>query len=104
MDYNSGGWDSSARRLPDFGADRLAGMDATGITVAILSHTVPGVQGIVDPATAASAARDINDRLAGEIARRPDRYAGFASIAVQDPAAAAIELERAVTRLGSRAR
>ena len=58
------------------------------------------MQGIVDPATAVSAARDVNDRLASEVARRPDRYAGFASIAVQDPDAAAIELERAVTRLG----
>ena len=100
MDYDRGWMGQVGARLPDFGGDRIAGMDASGIRVSMLSHTVPGVQGIADAATAASAARDINDRLAAEIARRPDRYAGFASIAVQDPAAAAIELDRAVTRLG----
>ena len=100
MDYDAGWMGRVGQRLPDFGADRIAGMDASGIRVAILSHTVPGVQGIADAATAVSAARDVNDRLAAEIARRPDRYAGFASIAVQDPSAAATELDRAVTRLG----
>jgi 2,3-dihydroxybenzoate decarboxylase len=100
MDYNAGWMDIVGARLRDFGADRLAGMDASGIRVAILSHTVPGVQGIVDAATAVSAARDLNDRLAAEVAARPDRYAGFAGIALQDPKAAAAELERAVTRLG----
>jgi 2,3-dihydroxybenzoate decarboxylase len=100
MDYNTRWMSLVGARLTDFGADRLAGMDASGIRVAILSHTVPGVQGIADPATAVSVARDINDRLAGEVAARPDRYAGFASLAVQDPTSAAVELDRAVTRLG----
>ena len=100
MDYNARWMGLVGARLKDFGADRLAGMDASGIRVAILSHTVPGVQGIADPAIAVSVARDINDRLAAEVAKRPDRYAGFASLAVQDPAAAALELDRAVTRLG----
>ena len=48
MDYDAGWMGRVGRRLPDFGADRIAGMDASGISVAILSHTVPGVQGIVD--------------------------------------------------------
>jgi predicted TIM-barrel fold metal-dependent hydrolase len=48
-----------------------------------------------------SAAREINDCLAGEIiTRHPARFAGFAAVALQDPAAAARELERAATRLG----
>jgi 2,3-dihydroxybenzoate decarboxylase len=34
------------------------------------------------------------------VKKRPDRYAGFASIAVHDPDVAVRELERAVTRLG----
>lgn len=100
MDYDAGWMGIVGARLRDFGADRLAGMDASGISVAILSHTVPGVQGIVEPGAAASAAREINDRLADEVKRRPDRYAGFASIAVHDPDVASRELERAVTRLG----
>lgn len=100
MDYNTGWMTSVNRRLRDFGADRLAGMDASGISVAILSHTVPGVQGIVDPAAATAASREINDRLASEVGKQPARYAGFASIALQDPESGALELERAVTRLG----
>ena len=40
-----------------------------------------------------------NDFLAEQINKRPDRYAGFAHIAVQDPKAAADELERCVRDL-----
>jgi predicted TIM-barrel fold metal-dependent hydrolase len=100
MDYNATWMNAVGARLRDFGPDRLAGMDASGISVAILSHTVPGVQGIVDPAAAVTAARQINDRLAAEVRTQPARYAGFASIALQDPTVAPLELERAVTRLG----
>ncbi|HEY9463369.1 MAG TPA: amidohydrolase family protein [Vicinamibacterales bacterium] len=100
MDYNAGWMTSVNQRLRDFGNHRLTGMDASGISVSILSHTVPGVQGIADPNAATTAAREINDRLALEISRQPTRYAGFASIALQDPASAPLELERAVTRLG----
>jgi 2,3-dihydroxybenzoate decarboxylase len=100
MDYDVG-WSAIVdTRLTEFDVQRLGGMDACGITTSILSHTVPGVQGIVDPATAIAAARDINDFLAGVIARHPGRFSGFASLPLQDPAAAAIELDRAVTRLG----
>lgn len=100
MGYDTGWMALVSARLADLGDDRLAGMDAGGITTAILSHTTPGVQGIVDRATAVAAARDVNDFLAGATARHPRRFAGFASVALQDPAAAATELERAVTRLG----
>jgi 2,3-dihydroxybenzoate decarboxylase len=87
-------------RLVYLAAQRLAEMDASGIDVAVLSQTVPGVQGIPDGATAAAAARDINDFLSGIIATHPDRYAGFANIALHDPPSAAGELDRCVTRLG----
>jgi 2,3-dihydroxybenzoate decarboxylase len=100
MDYEGGWMDIVASRLPEFDRDRLAAMDASGITLSVLSHTVPGVQGIVDRAEAVTAAREINDFLGEVIARRPDRYAGFASIPLQDPPAAAKELDRAVGRLG----
>jgi len=86
-------------RLVDFD-QRIAAMDAAGIDVSLLSHTVPGAQGIADPARAAAAARDINDYLAGQaIAKYPSRFAGLASVAMHDPAVAARELERAVTRI-----
>jgi 2,3-dihydroxybenzoate decarboxylase len=44
-----------------------------------------------------------NDRLAEACARHPDRFTGMAACAPQDPAHAAREIERAVTRLGMRA-
>jgi hypothetical protein len=54
-------------RLVEFEA-RVADMDAAGIEVSVLSHTVPGAQGITDPELAAAAARDINDFLAHAMA------------------------------------
>ena len=88
-------------RLFEFDAKRIAAMDAGHVGTSILSLTTPGVQGIPDGRRAAAAAREINDYLAGQvIAKHPDRYAGFATLALQDPAAAARELERCVTKLG----
>ena len=88
-----------AGRLQDLGARRIADMDATGIDVQILSLTSPGVQ-IFDADKAVGLARDANDELAAAVAGRPDRYAGLAAIAPQNPAAAAAELERGVRNLG----
>lgn len=101
MDYNEAWSAIVGERLRDFGEHRLPAMDASGIDVCILSHTVPGVQGILDTAEAIAAACDVNDFLAEHvIANYPARFAGFASVALQDPEAAARELERCVTRLG----
>jgi 2,3-dihydroxybenzoate decarboxylase len=88
-----------AARLEDLGAGRLADMDATGIAMQVLSLTAPGVQ-IFDADRGTALARAANDELADAIARHPTRYAGLAAIAPQDPAAAAKELERAVSKLG----
>ena len=101
MDYNREWSRIVGERLADFTGERIAAMDASGVTMAILSHTVPGVQGLLDGPSAVTAAREINDFLAAEvIAARPDRFAGFASIPLQDPTEAPRELERAVTTLG----
>jgi len=86
-------------RLQDLGERRLKDMEATGIDVQILSLTSPGVQ-VFDAATATAVARDANDELAAAVASHPDRYAGLAAAAPQDPAAAAKEIERGVRRLG----
>jgi 2,3-dihydroxybenzoate decarboxylase len=88
-----------SQRLEDLGARRIADMDATGIDVQILSLTSPGVQ-IFDADTAAGLARAANDELAAAIAAHPNRYAGLAAIAPQNPAGAAAELERGVRKLG----
>jgi 2,3-dihydroxybenzoate decarboxylase len=74
-------------------------MDATGIDLQILSLTSPGVQ-VFDAATAVSVAKASNDQLAEAIRKHPDRFAGLAAIAPQNPTEAAKELERSVRRLG----
>jgi gamma-resorcylate decarboxylase len=70
--------------------------------VSVLSLASDGIQGIDDPATAVRRAREANDALAARIALHPDRFAGFAAVAMQDPASAAAEAERAVRELGFR--
>lgn len=99
------GWSPEAWRrvidaLTDVDDERLATMDACGIERAVLSLGSDGVQGIADRADAIAVAREANDALAAVVARRPDRYSGFAALPLQDPDAAAAELERAVRELG----
>ena len=86
-------------RIQDIGARRLADMDAAGIDMQLLMLTSPGVQ-VFDPATATALAASTNDTLAQAIRDHPTRYAGLAAIAPHAPREAAIELERAVTKLG----
>jgi len=88
-----------AARLQDLGELRLRDMDETGIAKQVISLTAPGVQ-IFDPPTAVDLARSANDQLAEAIRKHPDRFAGLAAIAPQDPRAGAQELERGVRQLG----
>ena len=85
--------------MGDFGELRIAAMDKAGIEVSVLSLISPGVQIERDHAKAESEARRANDVLAAEISRHPTRYAGFAHLPMQEPKAAAKELERCVTEL-----
>ncbi|MCS6891400.1 MAG: amidohydrolase family protein [Rhodovarius sp.] len=87
-------------RLSDFGERRLGAMDAAGIAISVLSLAGPGVQVEPDAAIAVRRAQEVNDALAEAIRRHPTRYAGFAHLPVQDPPAAARELERCVRELG----
>lgn len=84
--------------LRDFGERRLAAMDEVGIETAVLSVSGPGVQAETETAIAVRKAREANDFLAEQTAVQP-RYKGFAHLAMQDPSAAADELERAVRDL-----
>jgi 2,3-dihydroxybenzoate decarboxylase len=92
--------DTIYARLTNFGDLRLETMDRARIGRSILSLAGPGVQAERDTATATRRARAANDFLAGQIAKAPHRYSGFAHLAVQDPRAAADELERCVRDLG----
>ena len=88
------------RQLVDITDERLPIMDKYGIDLQVLSLTVPGIQGVTDAEQAVIDARASNDYLADIVARHPDRFRGFAAVALQDPQAAAQELDRAVNSLG----
>jgi 2,3-dihydroxybenzoate decarboxylase len=88
------------QRLVDFGDRRLEIMDKAGITRSVLAISGPGVQAEHDVALATGLAAESNDFLAAELQKRPERYSGFAHLAVQDPQAAARELERCMLDLG----
>ncbi len=80
-------------RLLDLDDRRLADMDKTGVDIAILSLTSPGVQPL--PAEEAKAiVSHANDHLAAAAARHPTRYVGMTSIAPQDPDWSAKEIHR----------
>ena len=73
---------------------RLADMDAGHVSLQILSQ-LPGV-GNKNP----DGCRVANDEIAEVIRHNPDRFGGFAALAMVDPQKASQELERAVTKLG----
>jgi 2,3-dihydroxybenzoate decarboxylase/5-carboxyvanillate decarboxylase len=77
---------------------RLKDMDKHGVDMHLLSLTAPGVQ-MFDADTACELAALANDRLAGIVARHPQRFAGLASFAPQAPKRAAKEMERAIRAL-----
>lgn len=91
------------RRLLDLADERIAEMDASGIRLSLLSLTAPGAQGENDTQRAITLAKGVNDGLAELVRQHPDRYSGMATLPLQDPQAAADELERCRTQLGFRA-
>jgi hypothetical protein len=86
-------------KLLDVGKGRIADMDAAGIDLQVLSLTNSGMDKL-EPPTATALARDANDQLAAAVRAHPDRLAGFAALAPQQPEKAAAELERCVCQLG----
>jgi 2,3-dihydroxybenzoate decarboxylase len=88
------------RRLVDCEL-RLAEMDRFGIETAIVSLTSPGAQSILDPQLASDFARRTNDEVTKLFVEpHKGRFYAFATVALQNPRAAADELERAVKYLG----
>ncbi|MGI9523169.1 MAG: amidohydrolase family protein [Hyphomicrobiaceae bacterium] len=86
--------------LEDFGERRIASMDSIGIEKSVLSLAGPGVQAEIETGKAVRMAKVCNDYLFEQIAKNPKRFGGFAHLALQDPTAAADELERCVSDLG----
>jgi predicted TIM-barrel fold metal-dependent hydrolase len=94
-----GWWSRTREQMFDLGARRLEVMDAAGIDVFLLSLISPGLQ-LFDADTGSAMAEQTNDALAEAVRRHPDRFAGLASFAPQDPKRAAKEIERAIGKLG----
>jgi 2,3-dihydroxybenzoate decarboxylase len=89
------------RCLQDLDQIRLQHMDEAGIDRQVIAITAPGVQ-VMDKGTAVAISRLANDQLAEAVRRHPTRFTGMIAIAPQDPAAAAKEIERGVTQLGTK--
>lgn len=95
-------WAELKHRITDIHGDRLKEMDKAGIEMTLLSLNAPAVQAIVDTRRAVDVAERSNDYLAAEVAKAPRRFQGLAALAMQDPEAATMELERCVRQLGFR--
>jgi aminocarboxymuconate-semialdehyde decarboxylase len=81
-------------------AERLKGMDAQAIDMAVLSINPFWYR--KDRDSAAAIVKVQNEKLAELSASRPDRFAAFASLALQYPDLAVEQLETAVKKLGLR--
>ena len=93
-------WNELRSGLLDFHDRRLARMDKLGIEMSVLSLNAPVLQAMTDRKQAAELAIRANDFLAEQVVKRPDRFRGFAALAMQDPDVAALELTRCVKELG----
>ena len=80
--------------------ERMKDMDAQRVDMQVVSIHTPFFGYHLDPAQGRALARDVNDEIAALVRAHPSRFAGLATLPVQDTKAAIDELERAVTVLG----
>jgi aminocarboxymuconate-semialdehyde decarboxylase len=80
--------------------ERIADMNAQGVDMQVVSIHTPFFGHHLEPAQGLALAREVNDEIAEMTRRWPERFAGLATLPVQDVKAAIAELERAVTVLG----
>ena len=80
--------------------ERLKDMDAQGVDVQVVSIHTPFFGYHLDSAQGRALAREVNDEISAMTRQWPQRFAGLATLPVQDVKAAIDELERAVTVLG----
>lgn len=80
---------------------RIAEMDRNGVEMFIMSLTQPGIQEVLDTEEAVKRAHEMNIWIyENYIQKYPKRFNAFAAVALQDPEAAAKELEFCVKELG----
>lgn len=83
-----------AEKVSDLGDIRLKNMDEGSVTLQVISHA-PNSLALDHPICAKA-----NDELAEAVRLHPNRYAGFATLPMADPPAAAKELRRCIEELG----
>lgn len=84
--------------LLEMGAARIHAMDEAGVDTQVLSLAADGLDALpLDEA--AALARSSNDQVAAAVTAYPDRFAGFATVALGDIDAAVHEIYRAITEL-----
>ncbi|HEY0338469.1 MAG TPA: amidohydrolase family protein, partial [Burkholderiales bacterium] len=92
--------------IPEFydAEAKLESMDRKGLTLSVIS---PGPQSffynLKDADLALKTARLVNDGVARMVAHKPDRLRGMATLPMQHPDAAIVELERVVKDYGFKA-
>jgi hypothetical protein len=86
-------------KLVDLGAGRIAAMDEGSVDVQVLSVGGLGIERLA-AADVTALLHGANDELASATQAFPSRFAGFASLNLAEPEAAAKELERCVRQLG----
>ena len=86
------------RRLLEIGEGRIADMDAGKIDMQVMSLSSAGLDKL-PAATATALVHDINDQLADAVSAHPNRFAAFATLALQEPEKAALEFERCIKEL-----
>jgi hypothetical protein len=84
--------------LLDIGEERIAAMNGGGVDLQILSLAAGGAAALA-AGEATALVHEANDIAFAATQQYPDRLACFASLALGDPQAAAIELERGVNKL-----
>ena len=86
--------------IEDVGERRINFMNESGIDMQVLSYGAGSPQNINDKSLAIELCKEANSALSDLIRLHPTRFAGFATLPVANPKAAAEELERAVKELG----
>ena len=80
--------------------ERLEEMDSIGVDMQLVTPTVGFYQYGNDLETTQRIARECNDEIAEMVGAHPTRFAGLATLPMQDPPSAIVEMERAMTDLG----
>ncbi len=78
---------------------RCGVIDESGVDRQVISFTAPGTS-IESPQRAADLAMVVNDGLAAAVAAHPDRFTALGHLPLNNPAAAALELDRVLDEHG----